>query len=183
VVADTIKIKEGGRIRHIFFDAGRDQLIAFMEARGVPNVPTEYDAGINRGLGVPAGFYHFVFEGIAARCATLPRMTRLCRSASRWGALRWISTTRRSPKSPRHNRFAASTNLNYRASATVTGPGEAKDSRQDDWRSLEMSNVRNPFEDYVLGNGAQEQQRLKLQGGSLKSGPSNSFCRLESSLE
>jgi catechol 2,3-dioxygenase-like lactoylglutathione lyase family enzyme len=62
VVADTIKIKEGGRIRHMFFDTGRDQLIAFMEARGVPNVPTEYDAGINRGLGVPAGFYHFAFE-------------------------------------------------------------------------------------------------------------------------
>jgi hypothetical protein len=33
-----------------------------MEARGVPNVPTEYDAGINRGLGLPAGFYHFAFE-------------------------------------------------------------------------------------------------------------------------
>jgi catechol-2,3-dioxygenase len=25
-------------------------------------VPTKYDAGINRGLGVPAGFYHFAFE-------------------------------------------------------------------------------------------------------------------------
>jgi catechol 2,3-dioxygenase-like lactoylglutathione lyase family enzyme len=62
VVADTIPIKEGGRIRHIFFDAGRDQLIAFMEPRGVPNVPVEYDAGINRGLGVPAAFYHFAFE-------------------------------------------------------------------------------------------------------------------------
>lgn len=62
VVADTIKIKEGGRIRHIFFDTGRDQLIAFMEPRGVPGVPVEYDAGINRGLGVPAAFYHFAFE-------------------------------------------------------------------------------------------------------------------------
>jgi catechol 2,3-dioxygenase-like lactoylglutathione lyase family enzyme len=62
VIADTIKIKEGGRIRHIFFDTGRDQLIAFMEPRGVPNVPVEYDAGINRGLGVPAAFYHFAFE-------------------------------------------------------------------------------------------------------------------------
>jgi catechol 2,3-dioxygenase-like lactoylglutathione lyase family enzyme len=62
VVADVIKVKEGGRIRHIFFDAGRDQLIAFMEARRVPDVPTEYDAGINRGLGVPGGFYHFAFE-------------------------------------------------------------------------------------------------------------------------
>jgi catechol-2,3-dioxygenase len=25
-------------------------------------VPESYDAGINRGLGVPAGFYHFAFE-------------------------------------------------------------------------------------------------------------------------
>ena len=31
-----------------------------------------------------------------------------------------------------------------------------------------MSNVRNPSEDYVLGNGAQEQQRLKLQGRFLE---------------
>jgi catechol 2,3-dioxygenase-like lactoylglutathione lyase family enzyme len=62
VVADTIKIKEGGRIRHIFFDIGRDQLVAFMESDSVPGVPTNYDAGINRGLGVPASFYHFAFE-------------------------------------------------------------------------------------------------------------------------
>ena len=62
VVADTIKIKEGGRLRHLFFDAGRDQLLAFLEARGVPDVPAEYDAGINHGLGVPAAFYHFAFE-------------------------------------------------------------------------------------------------------------------------
>ena len=62
VRCDIIKVKEGGRIRHIFFDTGRDQLIAFMEARGVPGVPAEYDAGINRGLGVPSAFYHFAFE-------------------------------------------------------------------------------------------------------------------------
>jgi catechol 2,3-dioxygenase-like lactoylglutathione lyase family enzyme len=62
VIADTIKIKQGGRIRHIFFDTGRDQLIAFMEPHGVPGVPVEYDAGINRGLGLPASFYHFAFE-------------------------------------------------------------------------------------------------------------------------
>jgi catechol 2,3-dioxygenase-like lactoylglutathione lyase family enzyme len=62
VIADTIKIKEGGAIRHIFFDTGRDQLLAFMEPRGVPGVPVEYDAGINRGLGTPAAFYHFAFE-------------------------------------------------------------------------------------------------------------------------
>ena len=61
VVADTIKIKEGGCIQHMFFDTGRDQLIAFMRPRGVPYVPAEFDAGINRALGVPASFYHFAF--------------------------------------------------------------------------------------------------------------------------
>jgi catechol 2,3-dioxygenase-like lactoylglutathione lyase family enzyme len=62
VRCDILKIKEGGQIRHIFFDTGRDQLLAFMEASGVPGVPAEYDAGINRGLGVPGVFYHFAFE-------------------------------------------------------------------------------------------------------------------------
>jgi catechol 2,3-dioxygenase-like lactoylglutathione lyase family enzyme len=62
VVADKIKIKEGGHLRHIFFDVGHDQLLAFLEPNGVPDVPRRYDAGINRGLGVPAAFYHFAFE-------------------------------------------------------------------------------------------------------------------------
>ena len=62
VRCDTITVKEGGQIRHIFFDTGRDQLIAFMEARGVPGVPVRYDPGINRGLGVPSSFNHFAFE-------------------------------------------------------------------------------------------------------------------------
>ena len=62
VRCDVIKVKEGGQIRHIFFDTGRDQLIAFMEARGVPGIPGHYDAGITRGLGVPSAFYHFAFE-------------------------------------------------------------------------------------------------------------------------
>lgn len=59
---DIIKIAEGGQIRHIFFDTGRDQLIAFMEPQGVPGIPEDYDAGINNGLGVPGSFYHFAFE-------------------------------------------------------------------------------------------------------------------------
>ena len=62
VVSDTIKIEEGGYLRHLFFDVGNDQLIAFLEPNGVPDMSTVYDAGINRGLGVPAGFYHFAFE-------------------------------------------------------------------------------------------------------------------------
>src|ERR1700682_2412112 len=62
VVSDTLRIQEGGHLRHVFFDVGRDQLLAFMEANDMPGVPASYDAGINRGLGVPAAFYHFAFE-------------------------------------------------------------------------------------------------------------------------
>jgi catechol 2,3-dioxygenase-like lactoylglutathione lyase family enzyme len=62
VRCDTMEIKEGGQIRHVFFDAGDGQLLAFMEPRGVAGIPVEYDAGINRGLGVPDMFYHFAFE-------------------------------------------------------------------------------------------------------------------------
>ena len=47
-----------------------------MEPRGVPGIPAEYDAGINRGLGVPELFYHFAFEvgsrdGLEAKRAEL----------------------------------------------------------------------------------------------------------------
>jgi catechol 2,3-dioxygenase-like lactoylglutathione lyase family enzyme len=62
VVCDTITVEEGGKIRHIFFDTGHHQLIAFMEARNVPGWAGEYDAGINRGLGLPGVVYHFAFE-------------------------------------------------------------------------------------------------------------------------
>jgi catechol 2,3-dioxygenase-like lactoylglutathione lyase family enzyme len=62
VRCDIIKIAEGGQIRHIFFDTGRDQLLAFMEPQEVEGIPADYDAGINDGLGVPGSFYHFAFE-------------------------------------------------------------------------------------------------------------------------
>jgi len=62
VRCDIIKSAEGGQIRHMFFDTGRDQLIAFMEPQGVQGIPADYDAGINEGLGVPGSFYHFAFE-------------------------------------------------------------------------------------------------------------------------
>jgi catechol 2,3-dioxygenase-like lactoylglutathione lyase family enzyme len=62
VRCDILKVTEGGQIRHIFFDTGHDQLMAFMEASGVPGIPAEYDTGINRGLGVPGAFHHFAFE-------------------------------------------------------------------------------------------------------------------------
>ena len=62
VRGDIMKVKEGGQIRHVFLDTGQGQLLAFMEPQGVEGIPSDYDAGINRGLGVPDGFYHFAFE-------------------------------------------------------------------------------------------------------------------------
>ena len=62
VRCDTIKVKEGGEIRHMFFDLGQGQLLAFMEPRGVPGAPVEFDGGLNRPLGMPEGVYHFAFE-------------------------------------------------------------------------------------------------------------------------
>ena len=58
----TVKIEEGGSLRHLFFDVGGGQRIGFLEPNGVPNIPAKYDAGINGGLGVPSAFYHFAFE-------------------------------------------------------------------------------------------------------------------------
>jgi len=58
----TIKIEEGGSLRHLFFDVGGGQRIGFLEPNGVPNIPAKYDAGINGALGVPSAFYHFAFE-------------------------------------------------------------------------------------------------------------------------
>ena len=46
----------------MFVDIGRGQLIGFMEPNGIPGLPTDYDPGINRGLGLPGVFYHFAFE-------------------------------------------------------------------------------------------------------------------------
>ncbi len=62
VRCDILKMEEGGQIRHIFFDTGREQLLAFMEPQEVPGISADYDAGINAGLGVPGSFYHFAFE-------------------------------------------------------------------------------------------------------------------------
>ena len=62
VRCDVIRVKEGGQIRHIFFDTGRDQLLAFMEFRDAPGVPKEFDASINRALGLPTICFHYAFE-------------------------------------------------------------------------------------------------------------------------
>jgi catechol 2,3-dioxygenase-like lactoylglutathione lyase family enzyme len=79
VRCDILKVKEGGQIRHIFFDTGRDQLLAFMEARDVPGVPVTYDASINRALGVPNAFYHFAFEAGSEAALTEQRHALIAR--------------------------------------------------------------------------------------------------------
>lgn len=60
-VCEMIHPPSGGAIRHAFLDMGRGQLLAFMEANGVEGVPDDFDAGINRGLGIRGGMYHFAF--------------------------------------------------------------------------------------------------------------------------
>lgn len=62
VRCDSIDLTDGGQIRHIFFDTGRDQLLAFMEFRDAPGVPKEFDASINRALGLPTICFHYAFE-------------------------------------------------------------------------------------------------------------------------
>jgi Glyoxalase/Bleomycin resistance protein/Dioxygenase superfamily len=62
VVADTIRIEEGGHLRHIFFDVGGGPVIAFLEPNGIVGLPAPHDAGITGGLGLPTGFHHFAFE-------------------------------------------------------------------------------------------------------------------------
>ncbi len=62
VRCDILKVTEGGEIHHVFYDTGRGQLLAFMGPQGVEGIPSDFDAGINRGLGLPDGMIHFAFE-------------------------------------------------------------------------------------------------------------------------
>jgi catechol 2,3-dioxygenase-like lactoylglutathione lyase family enzyme len=62
VVCETIEPESGGAIRHAFFDVGEGELIAFMEVNDVEGVASDFDTGINRGLGTGSGVYHFAFK-------------------------------------------------------------------------------------------------------------------------
>lgn len=66
LIHERMVVEEGGEVEHIFFHTGDGCALAFMQWNGTPGVATDYDTGINRGLGVPAGTYHF-----ALRCASL----------------------------------------------------------------------------------------------------------------
>lgn len=62
VAAGIYEVQEGGRFRHAYFDTGNGRLLSFLEPRGVPGVPDDFETAINPGLGVPDTLYHFAFE-------------------------------------------------------------------------------------------------------------------------
>ena len=75
-VCDLLKPEAGGIIRHAFMDLGAGEMVAFMECNDVPGVSDDFEAGINRGLGIRGGVIHFAFKAadeddLVARQATL----------------------------------------------------------------------------------------------------------------
>ena len=62
VRADLVELGEQGVLKHYFFDIGNGQLLGFMSGEDVEGYPKEFDAGINRGLGLRGGVYHFAFD-------------------------------------------------------------------------------------------------------------------------
>src|SRR5262249_37148446 len=72
VRADLVEIGANGRLKHFFPDVGNGQLPGFMRGEDVDGYPKEFDSGINRGLGLARGVYHFAFD--AATEADLERI-------------------------------------------------------------------------------------------------------------
>ncbi len=66
LIHERMLMQEEGTVEHIFFGCGGGCALAFMQWQAVPGVPSDFDSGINRGLGVPTGTFHFAF-----RCPTL----------------------------------------------------------------------------------------------------------------
>jgi catechol 2,3-dioxygenase-like lactoylglutathione lyase family enzyme len=68
VRADNIAFEgDGGYAQHVFFDCGGGQMIAFASAEKTKRgFPEGLDTGINKGLGMPPGVYHFAFEAGSA---------------------------------------------------------------------------------------------------------------------
>ena len=62
VRADLVEIGGKGTMKHFFFDLGNGQLIGFMSGEDVAGYPKDFDASINKGLGLPPGVYHFAFD-------------------------------------------------------------------------------------------------------------------------
>lgn len=62
LVHSVSEIEQGGAIEEFYFEIGNGQYLVFMAPKEVQGIPDEYDTGINRGLGVPSGMYHFAFN-------------------------------------------------------------------------------------------------------------------------
>jgi catechol 2,3-dioxygenase-like lactoylglutathione lyase family enzyme len=62
VRADLVEIGDDGVLQHFFFDIGNGQLMGFMSRQNVRGYPKDFDAGINKGLGLAPGVYHFAFD-------------------------------------------------------------------------------------------------------------------------
>lgn len=62
VRADLVDIVGHGQMKHYFFQIGNGQLLGFMSGEEVDGFSKDYDSGINRGLGLPHGVYHFAFN-------------------------------------------------------------------------------------------------------------------------
>ena len=101
VRADLVEIGKRGVMQHFFFDIGNGQLLGFMSGENVEGYPKDFDSGINKGLGLMPGVYHFAFnadsiETLAAHPAAAARHTAWrCagRSITRAGRSRSTSRT------------------------------------------------------------------------------------------
>ncbi len=62
VRADLVDLGDKGCMKHFFFDIGNGQLLGFMSGEEVEGWPKDFDSGINRGLGLMPGVYHFAFD-------------------------------------------------------------------------------------------------------------------------
>ncbi len=62
VRADLVELGDKGVMKHYFFDIGNGQLLGFMSGEDVEGYPRDFDSGINRGLGLRQGVYHFAFN-------------------------------------------------------------------------------------------------------------------------
>jgi catechol 2,3-dioxygenase-like lactoylglutathione lyase family enzyme len=59
VRSDIVEFEGRASAQHVYFDCGEGQMIAFASSA---NMPADLDTGINRGLGLPPGVYHFASE-------------------------------------------------------------------------------------------------------------------------
>jgi len=90
VRADLVEIGDTGRLQHFFFDIGNGQLMGFMSGEDVSDYPKDFDAGINKGLGLAPGVYHFAFDA-----ETEQDLLRICDHLRSHGVkVRARSTTR-----------------------------------------------------------------------------------------